>query len=505
MRGRRVVVTGIGAVSPNGTGRENFWSATQRGTSGVKRIVDFDVSKFPTRIAGQVTDFRPQDHVRPRILKHMSRAIPMALAAAAEALDDAGLVPEELDLDERRRFGVALGSGGVGMEFMERQIREYYLGDPKAVSLYAVPSSTPGSMSSELSMRFNLRGPSHVMTTGCTSSTDAIGHAMSLIRYGRADRVLCGGADSPVAEGIMIGFSLMKIMTTSWNDEPERGSRPFSKDRDGFVLAEGAWMLILEEHDAALKRGATPYAELLGYGANCEAFHRVRLEESGEEPARAMRLALEDAGVAIDEIDYLNLHGTSTVLNDRIETRAVKRVFGSRATSIPASSLKSMIGHPQGACGAAGLAAALLAMRDGFVLRRSTTTSRTRSAIWMWCLTTDASSQSTPCCATASGSDPRTQPSSRGRWMADGLVDGAAEMSRPGDARSARQLRPGPGAGPLRHPGGQPLPRGAPRAARAARAVSPRRGKRRAGNPRRRNGQRRPSGGHGAASQAAGP
>ncbi len=367
MRGRRVVVTGIGAVSPNGTGRENFWSATQRGTSGVKRIVDFDVSKLPTRIAGQATDFRPQDHVRPRILKHMTRAIPMALAAAAEALDDAGLVPEELDLGERRRFGVALGSGGVGMEFMERQIREYYLGDPKAISLYAVPSSTPGSMSSELSMRFNLRGPSHVMTTGCTSSTDAIGHAMSLIRYGRADRVLCGGADSPVAEGIMIGFSLMKIMTTSWNDEPERGSRPFSRDRDGFVLAEGAWMLILEEHDAARKRGATAYAELLGYGANCEAFHRVRLEESGEEPARAMRLALEDAGVAIDEIDYLNLHGTSTVLNDRIETRAVKRVFGSRATSIPASSLKSMIGHPQGACGAAGLAAALLAMRDGFI------------------------------------------------------------------------------------------------------------------------------------------
>ena len=253
------------------------------------------------------------------------------------------------------------------MEFMERQFREYYLGNPKSVSVYTIPSTTPGSLSSELSMKFGLRGPSHVLTTGCTSSTDALGHALSLIRYGRATHMLVGGTDAPIAPGILAGFCLMKIMTTSWNDEPEKASRPFSRDRDGFVVAEGSWILLLEDLESALERGARIYAEVMGYGSTCEAFHRVRLDESGEEPARAMVLSLEDAGLDAGEIDYVSLHGTSTQLNDRIETRAVKLVFGSRATSIPASSLKSMIGHPQGACGAAGVCASLLAMRDQFV------------------------------------------------------------------------------------------------------------------------------------------
>jgi 3-oxoacyl-[acyl-carrier-protein] synthase II len=365
--GRRVAITGIGAVSPNGVGREEFWRATRNGVSGVRRIDRFELDGFPTTIAGLVPDFEPLEYVEPRDLKHLSLTVPMAIAAGAEALADAGLDPAELPLAERRRFAVAIGSGGAGMEFMERQFREHYLGRPKQVSLYAIPSSTPGSISSELSMRWDLRGPSHVVTTGCTSSTDALGHAFSLIRYGRADRVLAGGADAPIAPGILTGFCLMRIMTTSWNDEPERGSRPFSADRDGFVIAEGAWLLVLEAMDAAVARGATIYAELAGYGATCEAFHRVRLEESGEEPARAMQIALDDAGLEPEAIDYLNLHGTSTQLNDRVETRAVKQVFGERARSIPASSLKSMIGHPQGACGAAGVAATLLAMRDRFV------------------------------------------------------------------------------------------------------------------------------------------
>jgi 3-oxoacyl-[acyl-carrier-protein] synthase II len=366
-RGRRVAITGIGAISPNGNGREPFWTATRTGTSGIDRIEGFDVSDLPVRIAGQALEFRPEDHLSQRDLKHVSRTVPMALAAAAEALDDAGVDAASLSLEERREFGVVIGSGSAGMEFMERQFREYYLGDAKAVSLYTVPSSTPGSISSELSMKFDLHGPSHVMTTGCTSSTDALGHALSMIRYGRADRVLAGGADAPIAPGILTGFCLMRIMTPSWNDEPQRGSRPFSKDRDGFVVAEGAWMLVLEELNTAIERGATIYAELAGYGATCEAFHRVRLDESGDEPARAMQLALADAEIAPEQIDYLNLHGTSTQLNDRIETRAVKKVFGARSTGIPASSLKSMIGHPQGACGAAGVAASLLALRDRFV------------------------------------------------------------------------------------------------------------------------------------------
>jgi 3-oxoacyl-[acyl-carrier-protein] synthase II len=367
LQGRRVVVTGLGAVSPNGIGREAFWRATRNGRSGVRRIAPFDPDDYPTQIAGQVIDFCPQDHLPARDLRHVPRVVTLALAASEEAMTDAGLPPEALTPEERRAFGVVVGSGGAALAFAEGQFREYYLGNPKAVSLYVIPSSTPGTISSELSMRFGLRGPSHVLSTGCTSSTDALGHAMSLIRYGRADRVLAGGSDAPIAPGILHGFCLLQVMTPSWNGEPERGSRPFSRDRDGFVLGEGAWMLVLEDWETACARGAHVYAELLGYGSTCEAFHRVRLDESGEEPARAMQLALEDAGVPSDEVDYLALHGTSTKLNDRIETRAVKLAFGRLASRIPASSLKSVIGHPQGACGAAGVAAALLALRDGFL------------------------------------------------------------------------------------------------------------------------------------------
>lgn len=366
--GRRVVVTGIGAVSPNGVGREAFWRATRAGKSGVKPITAFDVAHLPTRIAGIVDGaFDPARVMSANDLKHVPRVVPMALAASHEAMDDAGIDAAALSLDERRRFAVIIGSGGAGLEFIERQFRQYYLEDPKGVSLYTIPSSTPGSLSSELSMKFALRGPSHVISTGCTSSTDALGHAFSLIRYGRAERALVGGSDSPIGPGIVTGFCLMRIMSTARNDEPDKASRPFSKDRDGFVLAEGSWMLVLEERETAMERNARIYAELLGYGATCEAFHRVRLDENGEEPARAMQLALADAGSSPGEIDYLNLHGTATQLNDRIETRAVKRVFGERARDIPSSSLKSMIGHPQGACGAAGVAESLLAMRDSFL------------------------------------------------------------------------------------------------------------------------------------------
>ena len=367
LRGRRVVVTGLGAVSPNGIGVRAFWDATRSGTSGVSRIVEFDVSDLPIRIAGRIDGFDASRLLPTKELRHVPRVTALALAASTEALEDAGIAPGRLDLEDRRSFAVVVGSGGVGWEFTERQFREYYFGNPKAVSLYTIPASTPGSISSEVSMQFGLRGPSHVVSTGCTSSSDALGHAFSLIRYGRARWALAGGADAPLSPGILRGFCLMRILTPSWNEEPARASRPFSRDRDGFVLAEGAWMLVLEELESALARGATIHAELAGYGATCEAFHRVRLSEDGEEPARAMRLALEDAGLEPERIDYVNFHGTSTELNDRIETRAIKQVFGPRAASIPGSSLKSMIGHPQGACGAAGSVASLLAMRDGFV------------------------------------------------------------------------------------------------------------------------------------------
>lgn len=361
---RRVVVTGIGAVAPNGVGRENFWSATRQGKSGIRRIQSFDPSSLPVQIAGEIPDFDPLQYISEKDAANTSRVAPLSIAAAAEAVEDAGLDPASMPLEERRRVAVLLGSGGGGQEFVERQYSLYYSGHLKQVSVYTIPSATIGTLASEISTHFGFRGFSHVISTGCTSSTDAIGYAAQNIRCGMAETVVCGGADAPIAPLIVKGFTLMRIMTSSWNDQPERGSRPFSADRDGFVLGEGSWMLVLEEYERARARGAKIYGEISGYGSTCEAFHRVRLEENGEEPARAMCLAMEQAGIGPGQVDYVNLHGTSTVLNDRIETRALKLTLGQRAYQVPASALKSIIGHPQGACGAAGLVATLLAMRD---------------------------------------------------------------------------------------------------------------------------------------------
>ena len=364
---RRVVVTGIGAVSPNGLGREAFWEASWQGRSGVRRIQRFDPSSLPVRIAGEIAGFEPARYISEKDMANVSRVVPLAIAAAGEAVADAGLKPQQMTLEDQRQVAVLLGSGGGGLEFVEHQYELYYTGHVRRCSVYTVPSATIGTLASEISMHFGFRGFSHLISTGCTSSTDAIGYAAQNIRCGAAEVVVCGGADAPLAPLIMKGFTLMRILTSSWNDQPERGSRPFSADRDGFVLGEGSWMFVLESYEHARARGAHVYAEIAGYGSTCEAFHRVRLEENGEEPARAMRLAMEQARIGPDQVDYVNLHGTSTVLNDRIETRALKLALGKRAYRVPASALKSMIGHPQGASGAAGLAATLLAMRDGRV------------------------------------------------------------------------------------------------------------------------------------------
>ena len=364
---RRVVVTGIGAVSPNGAGREAFWEATWQGRSGIRRIQRFDPSSLPVQIAGEVVGFEPTRYISAKDSANVSRVVPLAIAAADEAVSDAGLHPSQMTLEDQRQVAVLLGSGGGGQEFVERQYELFYSGRVRQCSVYTIPSATIGTLASEISMHFGFRGFSHLISTGCTSSTDAIGYAVQNIRCGAADVVVSGGADAPLAPLIMKGFTLMRILTSSWNDQPERGSRPFSADRDGFVLGEGAWMFVLESYEHAQARGAHIYGEISGYGSTCEAFHRVRLEENGEEPARAMRLAMEQAGIGPDQVDYVNLHGTSTVLNDRIETRALKLALGKRAYRVPASALKSMIGHPQGASGAAGVAATLLAMRDGRV------------------------------------------------------------------------------------------------------------------------------------------
>jgi len=362
---RRAVITGIGAVSPNGIGRENFWEATRNGVSGVGRISHFDSEGFTVRIAGEVRGFTEEDYVEPKDRPHVSRVVPLARAATGEALRDAGIDPTTMNRDELRQIGVMVGSGGGSQEFSEEQYRLWYTGQHKQCSVYVIPSSTIGTLASEVSMHFGFRGLSHIVSTGCTSSTDAIGYAMRHIQSGVLDTVVAGGVDAPIAPLIMRGFMVMRILTSRWNEDPERGSRPFSRDRDGFVIGEGAWFFVLENYEKAKARGARIYGEIAGYGSTCEAYHRVRLEESGEEPARAIHLALKEASIPPESVQYLNYHGTSTELNDRIETRAVRIAFGNYAGRLPGSSLKSLIGHPQGACGAAGLAATLLAMRDG--------------------------------------------------------------------------------------------------------------------------------------------
>ncbi len=361
----RIVITGVGAVSPNGNTREEFFAATAAGRSGVGPITLFDPSSLNCRIAGEVKSFDPGAWVDPKSIRHVSRAVPLALAATSEALADAGLHPAELDLETRRRFAVMLGSGGGAIEFSERMYELWYGGHLKQASVYSVPSGTIGTIASEISMAHDLHGFSHLISTGCTSSTDAVGYAYRNLRIGVADYIVAGGTDATITEGVMTGFSLMRIVSTSHNEEPARGSRPFSADRDGFVLGEGSWMFVMEREESARARGAHIYAEVAGYASTCDAYHRVRLDESGEEPARAMTLAIEDASMAPSEMDYLNYHGTSTELNDRVETRAVKLAFGAHARKLAGSATKSMIGHPQGACGSAGIAATLMAFRDG--------------------------------------------------------------------------------------------------------------------------------------------
>jgi 3-oxoacyl-[acyl-carrier-protein] synthase II len=360
---RRVVITGMGCVTPIGIGREAFWSALCKGESGVGRIESFDVTESPVKIAAEVRGFDWQAQLNPKDRKHVPRSVPLALAAAREALDDAGIAPNELSLKERQRIGVVLGTGGGGLTFVENHYAIWYnRGSQSRASVYIIPAATHGTLSSELSMAFGLRGLSHVISTGCTSSTDAIHYAAEHIALGRQEAMIAGGVDAPLAPGILAAFNLLTVLTTDWNDEPHRASRPFTRSRSGMVLGEGSWIYVLEELDHAQQRGAKIYAELTGYGATCDAYHRVRLAESGEEPARAMRLALADAGIGPREVDYINLHGTSTVLNDRIETNALKLAFDGSSAKIPMSATKSQIGHPQGASGAAGVGAALCAM-----------------------------------------------------------------------------------------------------------------------------------------------
>ena len=364
-------------VSPNGIGRDAFALACREGRSGVSRL-RIDMTGLRSTVAAAAHEFDPTSVMTPGELRRVPRMVPMALHASRQALCQAGLLEAGQDpcssragnsemaiVAEPRAIGVALGTGGGGLAFVEEQYRTFFT--QGTGSLYSITAGTHGNLSSELSIALGLRGPSHVLSTGCTSSTDAIGYAMLLIRCGVIPMMLAGGADSPISRGILTAFEKMRVVSTRRWDDPAKASRPFSADRDGFILGEGAWMFVLEDHEHALSRGASILAELAGYASTCDAYHRVQIAPDVQEPVRAIELAIADGAVAHDEVGYINVHGTGTELNDRLETAALKKCFGARAPAIPCSSTKSMIGHPQGACGAAGLAATLCGMRDGTV------------------------------------------------------------------------------------------------------------------------------------------
>jgi 3-oxoacyl-[acyl-carrier-protein] synthase II len=370
--GPQVVITGIGVVSPFGIGRERFWEHVARGSSGIRAISEFDASQFACRIAAPVSDVTIDD-VPPldgediwdpgyrADPKRYSRAALIAVIAAREAWIDAGLGIGEADA------GVVIGSGGGGIDVGERQYHDFFVEGGRKVTPYAIPVSIVGMLSSEISISLRLRGISHVLSCGCTSSTDAIGYAAGLIRSGEADVLLSGGADACVTPGMMFGFSRMRVVSTAYNATPSAASRPFDLGRDGFVLGEGAWMLVLERADRARARGARIYASIDGYGSTCDAYHRVQMAPDGEEIVRALALAIARSGRPRDEIGYVSYHGTSTILNDAVESRCVRQLFGNRADDLPGSSVKSMIGHPQGASGAAGVVTAALALTRGFL------------------------------------------------------------------------------------------------------------------------------------------
>ena len=366
----RVVISGIGVVSPFGVGRERFWQHVSCGCSGTRAITQFDVSGYPCQVAAWVPPVSNADaldldgdgdHDGRADPKRYSRAALFGVIAAREAWRDAGLRAGEAGA------GVLIGSGGGGIDIGEKQYEDFFTTGGRHVTPYAIAVGICGMVSSEISISLGLRGMSHVLSCGCTSSTDAIGYATSLIRSGEYDAILSGGTDGCVLPGMIFGFSRMRAVSTRYNDRPAVASRPFDRGRDGFVLGEGAWMLVLEREERARARGAQIYASIDGYASTCDAYHRVQMDPDGVEIVRCIETALCRAQRAPEEIGYINYHGTSTQLNDRIEAQCVRRVFGRHADRVPGSSTKSMIGHPQGASGAAGVATTALGMTHGLL------------------------------------------------------------------------------------------------------------------------------------------
>jgi 3-oxoacyl-[acyl-carrier-protein] synthase II len=363
MQRRRVAVTGLGLVTPLGTGVEKNWEALSQGRSGIGTISRFDAKDFPTRIAGEVRDFRAEDFIEKKEIKKMDLFIHYSMAAADMALADSGLKIEEGNAE---RVGVVIGVGLGGLPTIEEYHTLYLESGLRRISPFMIPKLIANLAPGQIAIKHGAKGINYTPTSACSSGGHAVGEAMRMIRHGYQDAVICGGAEAAISPMGVGGFIAMRALSTR-NDEPERASRPFDKNRDGFVVGEGAGVLILEEMESARRRGAKILAEVIGYGTNGDAFHITQPSPEGIGASTCMRLCLEDAGIGPDAVGYINAHGTSTEFNDANETKAIKRVFGEYAARLAVSSTKSMTGHLLGGAGGVEAAFTVLALARGLI------------------------------------------------------------------------------------------------------------------------------------------
>lgn len=360
---KRVVITGLGAVTPIGIGKEEFWNSLIQGKSGIGLITRFDTTEFDTKIGAEVKDFNPSDYIDKKEAKRMDRFTQYAVIGAKLAIEDGNLNLDKLNLD---KVGVVIGVGIGGMETMETEYGKLRDRGPSRVSPLFIPMMISNMAPGQISMTFGFRGPTMTVTTACASSTHAIGEAFRMIKSGNIDMVVAGGADASITPISVAGFCSMKALSTR-NNDPTKASRPFDKERDGFVMGEGAGILILEELNHALSRGANIYGEIVGYGSTSDAFHITQPDPEARGATRAMELALEEAAADYNDVDYINAHGTSTYFNDKLETLAIKNVFKDHAKNISINSTKSMTGHLLGAAGGIEAIAAIMAIKEGII------------------------------------------------------------------------------------------------------------------------------------------
>ncbi|MEK6323457.1 MAG: beta-ketoacyl-ACP synthase II [Acidobacteriota bacterium] len=361
---RRVVVTGMGLICGSGNTKEEVWSNLLASRSAVGPITRFDISAFPVRIASEVKNFDPLTFIEKKEVKKMDSFIHYAVAASQEAMDDSGLRVN--GDDDATRIGVFIGSGIGGFGVIEREHEKFLKGGPGKISPFFIPAAIVNLAAGQVSIRFGLKGPNSATCTACSTGAHAVGDSFKIIQRGDADAMLCGGAEAAITPMGVGGFAAMRALSTR-NDDPEHASRPFDADRDGFVIGEGAGVLLLEELERARGRGAKIYAEMVGYGMSSDAFHITQPSEDGDGAVRVMTNAIKDAGIQPHDVDYINAHGTSTHYNDKLETLAIKRVFGDSAYSIPVSSTKSMMGHLLGAAGGVEAGISALALHDQIV------------------------------------------------------------------------------------------------------------------------------------------